>query len=213
MDKKRPNPWLSIPASEYESHMKHPDVGQWDFLESVFKEWLAIFRPRALAIAGCATGNGFEYIDFNVTQRVLALDINADFLDKLRYRYTRYAERIETVCGDITSYKPQFAGFNMIHCALIFEYMDVAAALMNMKSWLAPDGVMTVVLQMPDSERKAISETPFKRLLKLSSIMKLLDPSEFKRVTVDCGLRAKRAKISELPSGKKFYTAVYSLVE
>jgi hypothetical protein len=70
------NPWLSIPAADYEAHMASPEVGQLQFLNAVFKETLARQRPKSLLVPGCATGNGFEHIDFTVTRRIVAVDIN-----------------------------------------------------------------------------------------------------------------------------------------
>jgi hypothetical protein len=39
------NPWLSIPAADYEAHMASPEVGQLPFLNAVFMETLTKLRP------------------------------------------------------------------------------------------------------------------------------------------------------------------------
>ena len=57
------NPWLTIPAEDYEAHMASPEVGQLQVLNQLFKMVLEEHRPESLAVLGCSTGNGFEHID------------------------------------------------------------------------------------------------------------------------------------------------------
>lgn len=82
MDEKTPaqanNPWLRIPASDYEGHMNSPDVRQGEFLNRFFSEALAAFKPSAVLVCGCSTGNGLEHIDPTITEHVVGFDINPD---------------------------------------------------------------------------------------------------------------------------------------
>ena len=74
------NPWLGIPAADYEGHMGDPRVAQLRLLGDVFEESLREFRPAAVVVPGCATGNGFERIDPAATRRIVGIDINPEFL-------------------------------------------------------------------------------------------------------------------------------------
>ena len=56
------NPWLRIPASDYEAHMALPQVSQTQALNKLMASSLAQYTPRSLAVIGCTTGNGFEHI-------------------------------------------------------------------------------------------------------------------------------------------------------
>jgi hypothetical protein len=56
------NPWLSIPAADYEAHMADPAVRQTPFLDAVFARALAAHRPQTVAILGCATGTGLGHL-------------------------------------------------------------------------------------------------------------------------------------------------------
>jgi len=66
------NPWLGIPAADYEAHMALPEVGQARALAALFASALEEYAPESLAVPGCATGNGFEHIDASKTRRVAA---------------------------------------------------------------------------------------------------------------------------------------------
>ena len=81
------NPWLRIPASDYEGHMSSPNVDQQPFLAQTFEESLDKHDSSAIALLGCATGNGLEYVNKDATQRVTAIDINPEYLEILRQRY------------------------------------------------------------------------------------------------------------------------------
>jgi hypothetical protein len=56
------NPWLQIPASDYEGHMGLPEVNQSAFLANVFRTSLADYDSRSVLYIGCATGNGLAHI-------------------------------------------------------------------------------------------------------------------------------------------------------
>ncbi len=70
------NPWLQIPASDYEGHMGNPKVAQLTLLAQTFKEALNKHESKSIALLGCAAGNGLEYINNNATRRITAIDNN-----------------------------------------------------------------------------------------------------------------------------------------
>jgi hypothetical protein len=79
------NPWLLIPASDYEGHMGSPNVAQMSFLACTFQESIENHNARAIALLGCATGNGLEYVKANATRRVTAIDLNPGFSIKWKH--------------------------------------------------------------------------------------------------------------------------------
>lgn len=85
------NPWLKIPASDYEGHMEA--VGQRALLGQIFRDVYSLVRPRRLAILGCATGNGFEYVDTAITERIVGVDINPDYIEIARRRFSASGSR------------------------------------------------------------------------------------------------------------------------
>jgi len=203
------NPWLSIPASDYEGHMSSPLVMQLGFLNGLFEKLMKRHRPENLAVAGCTTGNGFEHIDFMITKRVVAIDINPEYLEIVRERYDRGGDMIETICADVNACGLEPGSMDLVHCALLFEYVDPAVTLATVTRWLKPSGLVSVVLQLEDEMHGKVTETTFTSLKRLETIMRLVDPREFGEITAGNGLRPEWKERVSLPNGKRFFVAVY----
>jgi ubiquinone/menaquinone biosynthesis C-methylase UbiE len=81
------NPWLSIPEADYVGHMSHPAVNQRSVLNRLMRNVLEDVQPRTFLVLGCSTGNGLEHVNAAVTERVLAVDVNASYLQRLVDRF------------------------------------------------------------------------------------------------------------------------------
>jgi len=202
------NPWLTIPAADYEGHMGSPEVGQLAFLSEVFRDALNAYQPRCLLVVGCATGNGFEHIDRDRCEGVVAVDINPEYLSVLKTRFPDAA--IQTRCEDVATCEFDTASFDLIHCALIFEYVDPSSVVGKLARWLRPGGVLVVVLQLPHDNAAAVSATPYSSLRRLEPIMRLVDPGEFAALARDAGLTQLRSDVRTLDSGKRFHVFVHT---
>jgi EmrB/QacA subfamily drug resistance transporter len=200
-----PNPWLEIPAGDYEGHMGSPEVGQLSMLNQLFKRILEETRPEALAILGCTTGNGFEHIDSNVTKTILGVDINPDYLQIAGARFENFRERLELKCADIQSDCFDGRQFDLIHGALVFEYVEPGIVLGHIHKALAPDGTFSAVLQLPHAELPSVSKTSYTSLEKLAPIMHHYEQAQFIALANQQGLRESKGEIINLPSGKTFY--------
>ena len=53
------NPWLSIPATEYDEHLAHPAVRQREFLDRVFSNALLDYEPNSSSTERLVTGKQF----------------------------------------------------------------------------------------------------------------------------------------------------------
>ncbi len=203
------NPWLSIPAQDYEAHMASPGVGQLQLLNAVFRETLAARRPTSLLVPGCTTGNGFEHIDPARTKRIVAVDINPDYLMVLQERFPGLACLMETVNQDILACEFEPASFDLIFAGLVFEYLDAPAVLAQFRAWLKKDGALAVVLQLPDDRLPAVTETACAALQRLAPIMKLLTQEAFDFAAIAQGFERIDATVQCLSSGKRMYVALY----
>src|SRR5512140_2480766 len=95
-----PSPWLSVPLSDYEGHMRSPGVQQLDALSDLFADAVECCRPESVAILGIAGGNGLERIDANITKRILGLDVNPLYLEAVRRRFAAVYD-LELHCVDL----------------------------------------------------------------------------------------------------------------
>ena len=203
------NPWLGIPVADYEGHMGSAKVWQSPMLNQIFADALAEFAPRSLASIGCCTGNGFEHIDPRITHRTVGIDLNPAYLRALERRFAGRLPGLELICADIASDSVESGPFNLVHAALIFEYVRPEDVLPNLRGLLAPGGVLAVVLQLPSHTSKMVSETPYTTLRALESIMQLVDPAVFCELAERCGLAMLRSWEVELKQGKGFHVAYY----
>jgi SAM-dependent methyltransferase len=204
------NPWLLIPAADYEGHMSAPHIAQAQFLSQVFKEALRVYDASTVAQLGCATGNGLEHIDPAATRRLSCVDINPEYLAILRARYGERIAGLEVVEADLATCRLQPGAYSLIFTGLVFEYVAPKILLPKIADWLRPDGVLVVVLQILAQGLPEVSESPYQSLKLLESIMRLVSPQEFRSTAENESLGEIESKIVTLESGKAFYVGTFT---
>lgn len=206
------NPWLEIPASDYEGHMNSPSVAQLSFLAATFKDSLNRYASDTVALLGCATGNGLEYIDNASTHQVTAVDIHPGYLKILRERYADTILGLEILKDDLSHCHLAEGTYALIFAGLVFEYLDPQALLRKIAQWLRVGGILVGILQLPTAG-SSVTETPYTSLKSLNAIMKLVDPQEFKDVARRAGLTACDESVTTLETGKSFYRGTYQKIK
>jgi SAM-dependent methyltransferase len=190
--------------------MSHPAVQQLPYLSAVFREVLCEFQPDEIAVLGCSAGNGFDHIPPS-TKRIVGIDINPQYVDVARRRHGDRLPGLDLVCGDILECSIAAHSIDLVHGALIFEYVDAAAVMERIATWLRPGGVLSIVLQLSSPHSGTVTATPFDSLRSLEAKMKLVRPALIEDLAAGRGLRPIRARVDTLPTGKAFHVAVYAL--
>jgi SAM-dependent methyltransferase len=203
------NPWLRVPAADYEEHMNLPEVNQLATLSTIFAEIYARFKPASLAVPGCATGNGFEHIDPAVTRSVIGIDINGEYLDIARKRFPRLATVLTLIQAPIESCFLAESSIELVHAGLIFEYIDPGTGLERIAAWLAPDGVFSVVLQLPCASGGAVTDTRVSSVKILEPVIALVPPYKLESLAAIRGLHTIESDTVALPGGKRFYVGIF----
>jgi SAM-dependent methyltransferase len=204
------NPWLSIPAADYEGHMGAAGVGQLAPLAEIFAQVYAAVRPASVAVLGCATGNGLEAIDPALTPRIVGVDVNPEYLAVARRRHARLGAALDLRCADLLGCDLGAGAFALVHAALIFEHLDPTALAARIAGWLAPGGTCAAVLQLGGAGAAApVSPTGFTSLRVLSGTMRLLAPEELRRSFAPHGLTESRAWQVPLPGDKAFHVGFF----
>jgi SAM-dependent methyltransferase len=206
------NPWLDIAVDEYVGHMASPDVGQYQVLNRLFGEILRDVRPRNVLVLGCSTGNGFEHIDPAVTSRVVGVDINPQYLQRLVERFRYPAFSLDLRCTDLCRYAVEAAAFDLVHAALVFEYIEWSRLLPRIAETLKFDGVLSVVLQIPSRVSPAVTPTRFTSLGALESVFRFVDPDRLIAEAAECGLPLGRRRSEQLNAGKAFAVLAFRKV-
>lgn len=203
------NPWLRIPADDYKKHMSAPNVGQLQVLNKIFKDILDEFNPKSICVLGCTTGNGFEHLINRDVDRIVGIDINQDYLAECKDLFAKVLPNLELICADLNELELQNQLFDLIHAALIFEYVDIKEVLKKISLWLKPNGIMSIVIQLKSEKSTQISDTPFQSLKLLSSIMKLVDINEIEAIAKKEKLLCFKSYNMPLEQGKKFLVAFF----
>lgn len=198
------NPWLQIPADDYENHMSAPNVGQLQVLNKIFKEVLDEFNPKSICVLGCTAGNGFEHLINRNIKKIVGIDINQNYLDECNNRFGKYLSQMKLICADLNEFELQSNIFDLIYAALIFEYVDFKNLLRNISKWLRTDGILSMVFQLPSEKSNPVSDTPYHSLKSLSSIMKLIDVNEIEDIIERENFLCTKSYNINLPQDKKF---------
>lgn len=203
------NPWLRIPASDYEAHMALPEVAQAKVLSNLMASALTEYTPMSLAVIGCTTGNGFEHINTARTRRVVGIDINPDYLKILKTRFDSRIPHLELIKADITASDFWTDPVSMVFAGLVFEYVDVLCALRSIFRCLAARGIFLAVLQKTSAESTPVTATRYKSLELLSPIMNLVSPMEFSNICGRVGFQEIKTDTISLKKGKSFFVGYY----
>jgi SAM-dependent methyltransferase len=201
-----PNPWTVVPAADYERHMGPEGVDQLAPLSAIFQEAYLATQPDRLLVLGCSTGNGLEQVDPAVTKRVVGVDVNLQYLGVARQRFFHLGPRLELFCAEAEKFRSPPASFDLVHAALIFEYVHPEVLVRKIVEWLAPEGTCSVVLQLPGGAGPA---EPTKTMQLIAKAMKLVPPEELTRLMEHYGLSRRRAKTVPLRGGKSFWVGLF----
>jgi SAM-dependent methyltransferase len=170
---------------------------------------LAELQPRSVAVIGCAGGNGFERIDPHPTERVVAIDLNPDYIDAVRRRYRDVFRSLELICVDIESSSLRFDAVDLIFAGLIFEYVDAAVVLPQLRDHLLPGGVLAAIVQLPASGKPVITRTRFSSLEKFASRMRLLPPEQLIGEARNASLRLESSIRIDPSTSKQFELLIF----
>jgi SAM-dependent methyltransferase len=198
------NPWLDIDVADYIGHMHSPAVNQGPILNGLLREALQGLRPRTVLVLGCSTGNGLEHVDPAITRRVTALDINPVFLSRLADRFSDHGFQLDVRCADVASATYEPAAFDLIHAALVFEYVEWTDVLPRLVGSLGTRGSLSVVLQQPSPTTPPVTPSPYTSLQTLESLFRFVDPDTLIARTKQLGLTLAARRRVPLPGAKAF---------
>jgi predicted TPR repeat methyltransferase len=202
-----PNPWSVVQATDYERHMGPEGVDQLAPLSSLFQEVVLAAQPDRLLLVGCATGNGLEHVDPSVTRRIVGVDVNLQYLGIARQRFFHLGPRLELYNSDITAFRSAPAAFDLVHAALVLEYLHPEVLVRRVSEWLAERGTFSVVLQLAGGDTP---EAPSRAMQLISKATRLVPPEELTGLCEHYGLGLRRQREIPLKHGKRFWHGVFA---
>jgi SAM-dependent methyltransferase len=184
--------------------MASPEVDQLSVLGRLFGEVLERSRPADVLLLGCATGNGLDRIDASVTRSVTGVDINQEYLDRLRADWPDPPFELRLECADVMSRRFDTEAFGLVHSALLFEYVEWPDLIPHLARTLRLGGWLSIVLQAPDDALPAVTRTNYPSLLRLGGLFRFVDPASVIAGARMAGLELQGRQTERLKSGKAF---------
>jgi hypothetical protein len=206
------NPWLSVPLAEYEQHMNSAEVQQLGALSELFAEAIGRCSPSSIAVLGIAGGNGLEHIDSSITRRIVGLDLNPEYLQSVRERYS-HLPGLDLRCVNLSEQRIALEPVQFVHAALIFEHAGIERCLENAIALTAPKGNLSVVLQLPVESGKAVGASRFASIENLHANFCFVQPASLSQSLAGRGFRLAHQTTRELPGGKAFWAGGYAAPE
>jgi ubiquinone/menaquinone biosynthesis C-methylase UbiE len=206
------NPWIEIPVEDYESHMSLPEIAQAQYLSKFFEENLLKYKPQEVAVIGSAGGNGLEKINAEVTNRIVCVDINKNFLELTRSRFGNMPAKLELILADITSSGFSSLPVDLIYCALILEYVDLEKSIRNISCLAKDKGKLVCVLQQPNNSLPEVTPSPYTTLNKLSSVFSFVNIDKLIKVSRQNGFNLISKEETTLASGKSFIEIIFEKI-
>ena len=184
-------------------------VDQLQPLRSVLAHVYQEARPRRVAVLGCGPGGGLDVIDPERTDRFVGVDLNPDYLALARQRHPQLGGVAEWICTAVEECELAPASFDLIHAVLLFEYLDPSPVMARIAPWLAPRGLLSIVLQLPGGDA-AISATGFSSLQRLSGLMHLVPPDQLCALAAREGLVLQGSTEIPLAREKRFWAGRFT---
>lgn len=123
-----------------------------------------------------------------------------------RARFASRVAGLETLVGDVEKERFTFAPVDLAFAGLLFEYVDVARTLANVRAMLAPGGVLVAVLQLP-SAGEAVTPSPYASLRALAPVLRLVPPALFGERAAGAGFRRLGERTVRTTGGKELHVA------
>jgi len=203
------NPWLRIPAADYEGHMGPGCADQLAPLAAIFGDVLRLLRPPRVALLGCATGNGVEHVDLAVTRHLLAVDISPEYVAATRERHIHLGSVLDARCADLERWPLPSGAFDLVHAALVLEHVDPDLVVPNLVQAIAPSGRCAIVLQL-ESAAAAVTPSPVASMMALKSSFHLIAPEAIADRLRATGLALERSWTVAVKNGKALHVGIYS---
>ncbi|MEQ1852103.1 MAG: bifunctional GNAT family N-acetyltransferase/class I SAM-dependent methyltransferase, partial [Chthoniobacteraceae bacterium] len=208
-----PNPWLRIPLGDYEGHMSMPSVAQSQLLATTLHRVVTRFQPRSLAILGAAGGNGLEQVDSAIVRRVVAVDLNPDYLRVCTSRHAASFAEFQPIPHDLSQGPPAIAPVECIFAGLVLEYLHVDLFCSYLPPLLTDSSVFATVLQLPSDDHPEVSVSPFSSLTQLQPAFSFVSPTRLHDSLTARGFSQVAEELLQLHTGKSFCFAAYQLTK
>lgn len=177
------NPWELVSADDYEGHMR--DTGQYDFLNTIFREQLSLYDYHSVCILGIGCGNGLEYIKSGSV--VYGFDINKEFLTKCGLRFSNKKFKLILEQKDLKNEETDFPLCDLLICNLVLEFIGVTSLSRIVKK-VNPKFV-SVLFQIISDNKSVVSPSSYSQAFEgISSLTIEVNEEQLSKAMKESGL-------------------------
>ncbi len=196
------NPWEKIDLSDYENHMSLDTVYQLQALSEMMHKQFYTYDVNSIMILGIAGGNGLEHVDKTRIRKVYGVDVNKDFLDECKARYTELDGVLEPIHADLLSDNLQLPTSQLLIANLLVEYIGYecfgkVVGLVNPK-------YVSCIIQINTGD-SFVSDSPYLHAFDcLDEVHHQMEEKELTECMENMGYTVQKVAEKDLPNGKKF---------
>ena len=214
------NPWKKILLSDYENHMSLESVAQLQALNRIMKEQFCIYemlRKKTdineelhgnVMILGVAGGNGLEHITPKYYEKIYGVDINAEYLEAVKMRYTNLSGILECLEVDLITEYEKLPKSDYVIADLLVEYIGYEAFQRVLRQ-VAPLYVSCVIQINTDAE-EWVSDSPWLHAFDgLAAVHHQMEPAALTGKMTELGYRTIAQTAAPLPNGKQLLRLDY----
>lgn len=195
------NPWKAIDLNDYESHMSLDNVYQLQTMNKMMAQQFSSCDAESVMILGVAGGNGLEHIDKKKFRHVYGVDINQNYLDKCRKRYSELDDIFEPVCADLSDKNLKLPHADLLIANLLIEYIGYECFKDVIKK-VAPMYVSCII--QINTELSFVSDSPYLHVFdRLDEVHHLIEKNTLIDSMQEIGYTKKLINENDLPNGKK----------
>lgn len=193
------NPWETIDLNDYESHMSLDSVYQLQVLNEIMKEQFHTYDIKTVMILGVAGGNGLEHVGH--MDKVYGVDVNQQYLQVCKARYSQLGGRLETICVDLLYDNLQLPNTELLVANLLIEYIGYEC-FQKVVEHVKPKYVSCVI--QINQEDSFVSDSPYLHAFDcLDEVHHQMEEQTLICAMNEIGYKKELVKEQELPNGKK----------
>ena len=196
------NPWEEISLSDYENHMSLASVNQLQAMNKMMKLQFEAYPVTSAIVLGIAGGNGLEHVNLKKYSKIYAIDINEEYLDATRKRYSSMGTILKCMRVDLTCEPDMLPEADLVIANLVIEYVGYEA----FKRAILKTGARYVsgIIQINTDEGAWVSDSPYLHSFDgLDAVHHQMEEQSLIMKMSEIGYCLIKTSDTSLPNGKK----------
>lgn len=203
------NPWEEISLSDYENHMRLDSVRQLQTLNIMMKNQFTAYPVSTAMILGIAGGNGLEHIDKAKYNKIYGIDINEEYLNAAKERYTELNGILDCRRIDVIKDYECLPKAELVIADLFIEY--VGYDVFKNAVMITEAKFVSCIIQINIDEKEWVSDSPYLHAFDdLDTVHNQMDEDTLTKAMNSIGYRLIKNDEHLLPNGKKLLMLDYT---